>query len=337
VFRQARHLDYKGLSEKALTGKGGNALNRSNNYRVTVVGLVIACSVWGTAFLFAKLALAELTVSQVVLYRFALASLVLLPTALVRGAWPQPQDLPLFLLAGFLTVPVTFLLQFGGLSLTSVASASLIIGAFPALLALAAAGLYREKLGAHGWAAVGASTLGVLLIVGLPGPDHNWWGDGLVFLSLITSVAWVLLSKRLAERYSALIATAYILAFGTLTLLPISLFWDGLPRLNLSGGVWGSVLALGLVSTAFTFMVWNWGLERIPASQAGVYVNLEPVVGAVLGVTVLHEVLGPGALLGGLLIISAAWIISQPQERDHRPMSPPFRKVPLFGGLSRRH
>jgi drug/metabolite transporter (DMT)-like permease len=119
--------------------------------------------------------------------------------------------------------------------------------------------------------------------------------------------------------------------------VPISLFWDGLPRLNLPGGVWGSVLALGLVSTAFTFMVWNWGLERLPASQAGVYVNLEPVVGAVLGVSVLHEALGPGALLGGLLIIGAAWIISQPQERGRRPVSPPFRKVPLFGGLSRRH
>jgi drug/metabolite transporter (DMT)-like permease len=312
-------------------------LNDNNNYRGAVVALVIACSVWGTAFLFGKLALTELTVSQVVLYRFGLASLVLLPVALVRRAWPQPQDLPLFLLTGFLTVPVTFLLQFGGLSLTSVASASLIIGAFPALLAVAAAGFYREKLSARGWGAVGASTLGVLLIVGLPGPDHNWLGDGLVFVSLIVSVVWVLLSKRLAEKYSALIATGYILAFGTLTLLPISLFWDGLPRLSLSGGVWESVLALGLVSTAFTFMVWNWGLERVPASHAGVYVNLEPVVGAGLGVTVLQDSLGPGALLGGLLIIAAAWIISQPQERDHRPMSPPLRKEPLFDGLSRRH
>lgn len=312
-------------------------LNHNNSYRVAVVALVIACSVWGTAFLFGKLAFTELTVSQVVLYRFGLASLALLPIALLRRAWPQPQDLPLFVVTGFLTVPVTFLLQFGGLSLTSVASASLIIGAFPPLLALAAAGFYHEKLGTRGWAAVGASTLGVLLIVGLPGPDHNWLGDALVFLSLITSVAWVLLSKRLIERYSALIATGYVLTFGTLTLLPISLFWDGLPRLSLSGGVWGSVLALGLVSTAFTFMVWNWGLERVPASQAGVYVNLEPVVGAVLGVTVLQEVLGPGALLGGLLIVAAAWIISQPEEPRQLTASYPLKKLPLFHNLGRRH
>jgi drug/metabolite transporter (DMT)-like permease len=279
--------------------------------------LVVSSCLWGTTFLFAKLAFAELTVSQVVLYRFGLASLVLLPLAWLRRAWPQRRDLPLFLLTGFLNVPVTFLLQFGGLALTSVASASLIIGALPPLLAVAAAGLGRERLGSRGWGAVGISTVGVGLIVGLPGTERNWLGDALVTLSILVVVAWVLLTKRLIERYSSLTATAHILAFGTLTLLPISLLWDGPPPLlALPGGVVASVLALGLVCTAATFMMWNWALGHFPASRAGVFVNIEPVVGALLGVAILGESLGPGALVGGTLILGAAWIISQPQETD---------------------
>jgi drug/metabolite transporter (DMT)-like permease len=267
------------------------------------------------AFLFAKLAFAELSVSHVVLYRFGLASLVLLPVAWLRRAWPRREDLPLFLLTGFLTVPVSFLLQFTGLALTGVASASLIIGTLPPLLALAAAGLYRERLGPRGWGAVGISTLGVAMIVGTPGSDRNWLGDGLVFLSLVVAVAWILLSKRLIERYSALTATAYILAFGTLALLPISLLWDGPPPLrSLPMGVLGSVLALGLLCTAVTFMLWNWALERFPASRAGVFINLEPVIGALLGVTLLRESLGPGAIAGGLLVLASAWVISQPED-----------------------
>ena len=286
--------------------------NQTNDYRSAVAALVISSCLWGMAFLFAKLALAELTVSQVVLYRFGLASLVLLPIAWLRRAWPRQEDLPLFLLTGFLNVPLTFLLQFSGLALTSVASASLIIGALPPLLALAAAGLYRERLGPRGWGAVGVSTLGVAMIVGMPGPDHNWLGDGLVLISIVVAVSWVLLSKRLIERYSALTATAYILTFGTLTLLPISLLWDGPPPLlRLPVGVIGSIVALGLVCTALTFMLWNWALERYPASRAGVFVNIEPVVGALLGVKVMGESLGPGMLLGGTLILAAAWIVSQ--------------------------
>ncbi len=287
----------------------------NNRHRAAVAALVISSCLWGTAFLFAKLAMTELTVSQVVLYRFGLASLVLLPVAWLRRAWPQPRDLPLFFLTGFLTVPVTFLLQFGGLALTSVASASLIIGTLPPLLALAAAGLYRERLGLRGWGAVGVSTVGMAMIVGMPGSGRNWLGDGLVFLSIIVAVGWVLLSKRLIERYSALTATTYILAFGALTMLPISLAWDGRPPLlSLPGHILGSLLALGLVCTVVTFMLWNWALERFPASRAGVFVNIEPVVGAALGVTLLRESLGPGAVLGGLLVLAAAWVVSQPED-----------------------
>jgi drug/metabolite transporter (DMT)-like permease len=298
--------------------------NPNNSHRAAVAALVISSVLWGMAFLLAKLAFAELTVSQVVLYRFGLASLVLLPVAWLRRAWPGRRDLPLFLLTGFLNVPLTFLLQFGGLALTSVASASLIIGTLPPLLALAAAGLYHEKLGPRGWGAVGISTLGVALIVGLPGTDRNWLGDGLVFLSLIVVVAWVLLSKRLIERHSALPATAYILAFGTLTLLPISLLWDGPPPLlSLPPGIIGSLLVLGLVCTATTFIMWNWALERYPASRAGVFVNIEPVVGALLGVTVLGESLGPGALLGGLLIITSAWLVSRPEDTSTKTYPEP--------------
>lgn len=69
-------------------------------YILAITALVLACSLWGATFLFAKLALKELPVSQVVLYRFALASLALLPVALLHRSRPRRQDLPLPLLVG---------------------------------------------------------------------------------------------------------------------------------------------------------------------------------------------------------------------------------------------
>jgi drug/metabolite transporter (DMT)-like permease len=49
----------------------------------------------------------------------------------------------------------------------------------------------------------------------------------------------------------------------------------------------------------------------VPASQAGVFVNLEPVVGAILGVILLHDILGPYALIGGALVIAAAVYVAR--------------------------
>jgi drug/metabolite transporter (DMT)-like permease len=48
----------------------------------------------------------------------------------------------------------------------------------------------------------------------------------------------------------------------------------------------------------------------VPASQAGVFLNLEPVVGAALGVALLHDVLGPFALVGGMMVVAAAVVVA---------------------------
>jgi drug/metabolite transporter (DMT)-like permease len=171
---------------------------------------------------------------------------------------------------------------------------------------------FKERLGKTGWAALGASTVGVALTVARPGADNDWLGDALVLLSLFAVVGWVLLGKRLNEGCPAVPATAWILAFGTLALAPIAVAWEGIPRLDFLTAVgWGSVLVLGLGCSAATYALWNWGVGRVPASRAGVFLNLEPLVGALLGVLVLGEAWGLGTVLGGALIIGGAVVVSR--------------------------
>ncbi len=61
----------------------------------------------------------------------------------------------MLLLSAFFGIPVQFLLQFHGLALTTVSHASLMVGAMPVLLAVAAA-LFagRERLDRIGWLAL---------------------------------------------------------------------------------------------------------------------------------------------------------------------------------------
>ena len=66
------------------------------------------------------------------------------------------------------------------------------------------------------------------------------------------------------------------------------------------------LVASGLLCTATTTLLWNWGIHHVPASRAGVFLNIEPVMGSVLGVQLLGEHLGPFAWLGGALILGAA-------------------------------
>lgn len=49
---------------------------------------------------------------------------------------------------------------------------------------------------------------------------------------------------------------------------------------------------------------------HVPASRAGVYVNLEPVTSALLGITILKDAFSAATILGGLMILLASVVIT---------------------------
>jgi drug/metabolite transporter (DMT)-like permease len=79
-----------------------------------------------------------------------------------------------------------------------------------------------------------------------------------------------------------------------------------MPFAHISLTVWVALAISGVFCTATTTLLWNWGIHQVPASRAGVFLNIEPVLGSVLGVELLGERLGPYAWLGGALILAAA-------------------------------
>lgn len=300
------------------------AILHHRSERAALAAVVAACVIWGSSFLLAKVALAELPVGHVVLWRFALAALVLIPWA-VRGGLPARRDVPRVALSALLCVPVTFLPQFEGVARTTVASASLIVGTAPPLLALGAALFHGERPGRRGWSAVALSTAGLAVMVGMPGPGRTLTGDLLVFVSMVTTTAWVLVMIPLVARYGGLRATAWTVTLGALFQLPVA-WLDGVPALPATALGWAAIAGLGIGCTAGAYGLWNVGLERLPASRAGVYINLEPVVGAALGVMVLGEGTSAGLLGGGGLILAASVLASLPSRK--RAVETRFEALP---------
>jgi drug/metabolite transporter (DMT)-like permease len=204
----------------------------------------LASSFWGCGFYFGKIALAEMNVGAMVFYRFAFATLCLLPLLVMYRPSFNAAEWRLLLFGTFLGVPLQFLLQFKGLSLTTASHASLMVGTLPVILA------------------VGATVYMV---------------------------------------------TAYGLVAGTLMLALYVPFAYGPPPLHgISLKVWAALIASGLLCTAATTLLWNWGMTQVPASQAGVLLNMEPLIGSLLGVFLLSEHLGDLAWLGGGMILTAA-------------------------------
>jgi drug/metabolite transporter (DMT)-like permease len=290
----------------------------------------VAGCLWGTGFYWGRLALNEMSVEYMVLYRFLFASLGMLPVAFIhrRRFRLSAIETRLLLLCAFLGVPIQFLIQFHGLARTTVSHASLMVGAFPVMLAAAAAlfapkGSRAERLDCFGWLALFASTVGAALIA--LGGSHGMAmrgqpsliGDLMVVASLVAAIAWILLSKKLMRTHSPPVVTAYTILSGTAMLAVWVLGpWlvspltranvTPLPFAHVSATAWMALAISGLFCTATTTLLWNWGIHHVPASRAGVFVNIEPALGSWLGVQLLGERLGPYAWAGGGLILAAA-------------------------------
>ncbi|WP_213804583.1 EamA family transporter [Granulicella sp. dw_53] len=272
----------------------------------------LASSLWGCGFFFGKIALAEMSFAHMVLYRFLFGFVAFLPLLVTHRPQLKGREWGLLAVASFLGVPLQFLLQFYGLSMTTVSHAALMVGTMPVILALGAMVFAHERMDRVGWIALAGSTCGAALIA-LGGAhrvgkgEASLAGDLLVVASVGISLFWVLLNKRLMTRHSHVVVTVYGLVLGLLMLSVWVPLRYGLPPVTgVSGKAWMALAASGVLCTASTTLLWNWGMTQVPASQAGVLLNMEPLIGSLLGVLVLHEHLGPSAWVGGGLILTAA-------------------------------
>jgi drug/metabolite transporter (DMT)-like permease len=279
------------------------------------VALALAGCFWGTGFYFGKIALEEMSVAENVTLRFLFASVLLLPILIRKWKRPSRRHMAWIVVAAVTGVPLQFLLQFSGLAQTTVSHASLIVGTLPVLLALSSAMFLGERLHGIEWGVLLVSALGAVLIAmssthsGATSGGPSLSGDMMVFGSLCLALVMILCTKSLIPLYGSLFLTALMLTIGTVVLL-VWAEWLHPLRWHYSARGWTAVIAQAVLATAGAYALWNWALEHTSASRAGVFLNLEPVVGTALGVASLHERLGLPAILGGLLIIVSALYFS---------------------------
>jgi len=230
-------LCLKHSGSKALTYN--QTMFRRHGHIIPMLALATAGCLWGTGFFFGKIALTEMPVASMVLFRFAFACAGLLPVIFfdrphfARSKWGW------VFAASVLGVPLQYLVQFKGLSLTTVSHASLMVGTLPMLLAIAAVVFAGERLHFGGWLALAGSTCGAALIAlsskkASGGAHASMRGDLLIVLSMLAAVGWILISKRLMRQHSAVMVTAFVFWIGTFLLAVMVMSTSGVPALHYS-------------------------------------------------------------------------------------------------------
>jgi len=271
--------------------------------------LTLAGASWGFGFPMGKIALAELSPPHMVMLRLGVAGVAALPYLIVSPAARRMlrRD-PYVWLAAFSYGPA-FLVQFEGLRHLTVSLAALLVGLMPALIAVASP-LFGERVGRRGWMGVIAATAGAgVIALGAGAAGGSLLGVLISVASLLVWLVYVWAVRRMPPCEDVLAGPAVVVVIGAISAVLFAAPVYGLPPLKLSPGVWGALLVAGLVSSLLATAAWQIASRHAPAASAGVFINLEPVVGAAIGVALFGDPLTWPLVLGGVLILVGSVVV----------------------------
>jgi drug/metabolite transporter (DMT)-like permease len=284
--------------------------------------------IWGSSFLFIKVALGGLSFGQVAWVRILLGALALSAVVLVlRGKLPREPIVYLhFLVIGLTYCVIPHLLfawaeQYITSGLTSIYNATT-----PIMTALMAALVFRvEKLVGGQILGIAVGIVGVVLIIGpwAVALDGSLWGQlACLGATLCYGFTGAYAKKFILNRpmpgttYAFLNIGAAGLVMAALT--PVV----AISPVRLNGWIVASVLALGILGTGLAY-VWNANVLRAwgpTATSTVTYVT--PVVGVALGVLVLGERLSWNEPVGAVVVILGILLAQQRLRVPRRSPEP---------------
>ncbi|HUE98298.1 MAG TPA: DMT family transporter [Anaerolineales bacterium] len=276
----------------------------------TVVGILCglgAASIWGGMYVVSKVVLEIIPPFSLVSLRLLLGALTLVLVLLLRGFSKIPsKQLFQVLGVGFVGYGISLSLQFLGTKLSTAANGSLVTSATPAFVLIFAWLLLQEKITLLRLIALLLATLGVVAVIDPRSAQLNpelFLGNILLLGAAVTWALYSVLVRKSTQDLDVLPFSLIAFVGGLPVSVPASA-WElrtlGVGEISL--GVVGGVLFLGIISTALAMVLWNTAFAFVDASLASLTFFAQPVVGTILGWLFLGERITPLFLLGGFLI-----------------------------------
>jgi drug/metabolite transporter (DMT)-like permease len=269
-------------------------------------------AIWGVPYLFIKLALDGGAPPALVAWaRVALAAAVLLVLAARAGVLaPLRGSLIWVALYGVVEVAIPFPLIALGEQRVPSSLAAIAIATVPLLIAVLALRLDgAERPGPVRLAGLLVGFGGVVALVGVDLSHRP--GELLGVLAVLGAALGYALGPMILKRRGLLAldpraTMGASLAVAAVLLAPAAALTA--PARAPSAGALAAIAVLGLLCTALAFVVFSVLIAEAGPARASVITYVNPLVAVALGVAILGERPGAGAVAGLLLILAGSWL-----------------------------
>ena len=279
--------------------------------------MVLLCLIWGLGHVAAKLAAPGISLVLQAGMRSAIATVLLLVYARLRGIRLFDRDGTFWagMLAGALFAG-EFVFIFAGLNFTGASRMVVFVYLAPCLTAL---GLHfflpTERLSAQQWAGILLAFCGIAVAFwdGFAADRSSLLGDGfgVIAAALWAATTVVIRTTRLTSA-SASKTLFYQLGVSAVCLPLVSLALHEPGVVKITPLVLAAVLYQGVIVTFASYLTWFWLLTRYLAARLSVFAFLTPLFGVAAGVVILHEPLR-AAFVGAVVLVGAGiYLVNRP-------------------------
>ncbi len=276
---------------------------------------LIAAAAFGGLSTFATLAAHEgvplLTLLPV---RFALAAIVLWPLA-ARSDAPAPLDVLRAVLLGAGLFGLQAALFLGAVQRIEAPLAGLVLATYPALVAVGAIALRRDRCRPRTLVAVALALTGIVVAIGAGAASLDMVGLALALGAAGGYAAYVLAADGIMRRLAPLQLAALVCAGAAIALGGAG---AATGQLTTDISTRGAILlgALAIVSTALPHGAFLAGVRLLGATRASIAMTVEPVATAAVAAIALGSVVTPQQALGGAIILAGALVAQRRPKRS---------------------
>ena len=278
--------------------------------------IILAALCWAISFVWVKIAYIDFTPIGLITLRVTGAALMFFLIGLTfKSIQPiKRKDLKYFIYMAFFEPFLYFMGESHGLLIISSTFASVIISTIPLFTPVASYFLLKEKIGSSLLIGIVFSLLGIFIMeyaggMVQPAPLK---GILLMFVAVFSASLFPVFLKKLTANYSNTTILAYQNLFGVIMFLPFFLRNDLriMLKTDFSNSSLLALAGLTVFSSVLAFIFYTDSIKKLGVSKSNVFINLIPVMTAIMAFSILGDPLG-WYKVAGILIVIAGLFISQ--------------------------
>ena len=229
----------------------------------------------------------------------------------------EKRDLVTILFGGLLGFVISQTLTAWALDFTSPIYFSLIATLTPVAVMLCAALTIGEKITPMKSLGVLLGIAGAVLMVlmsqSMGSGKNDLIGIVLAMLSVLTWAIYLIITRKVAEKYSPVTQMKYVFLISAIVTVPIALPELSQNALYTAAWGWDGALEMAFIvlgATALGYFLIPFAMKYLQATTVSIYTNLQPVVASVIAIILGQDILTWDKPVAGILVLLSAYIVT---------------------------